>query len=255
MLEEFANDQEEIDRSKKYSEISDKLHTAMHEVIGHASGQINKGVGQPAVTLKNYASTLEEARADLVGLYYLMDQKLVDLGLMESLEVGKASYDGYIRNGLMQQLIRIEKGNNLTEEHMQNRQMVAAWVFEKGKKDNVIEKLTRNGKTYYNITDYVKLRALFGELLREIQRIKSEGDYAAGKNLVETYGVIVDPKVHEEVLARIANFDLAPYKGFINPVLLPTKDKNGNITDVKAEYSVQFDEQMLNYSKEFGFMK
>lgn len=255
MLKEFANDEEEIERCKKYSDLADKLHTALHEVIGHASGKINPGVGQPSVTLKNYASTLEEARADLVGLYYLMDQKLVDLKLMPSLEVGKAAYDDYIRNGLMTQLRRIEVGHNLTEEHMQNRQLVAAWVFEKGEKDNVIEKLTRNGKTYFNITDYKKLRTLFGDLLREIQRIKSEGDYEAGKNLVETYGVVVDPKMHAEILKRVEPLNLAPYKGFTNPVLEVVKDADGNITDVKVKYNVSFAEQMLNYAKNYGFLK
>lgn len=255
MLTEFANDEEEIERCKKYADLADKLHTALHEVIGHASGKINSGVGQPSVTLKNYASTLEEARADLVGLYYLMDQKLVDLGLMPSLEVGKAAYDGYIRNGLMEQLRRIEKGHNITEEHMQNRQLVAAWVFEKGAKDNVIEKLKRDGKTYYNITDYKKLRTLFGDLLKEIQRIKSEGDYEAGKKLVETYGVIVDQAMHAEVMKRVEPLKLAPYKGFVNPVLEAVKDADGNITDVKVTYNVTFAEQMLNYAKKYGFLK
>lgn len=254
MLKEFANDQEEIDRSEKYGDIADKLHTALHEVVGHASGKINPGVGQPAVTLKNYASTLEEARADLVGLYYLMDTKLIELKLMESLEVGKAAYDSYIRNGLMQQLIRIDKGSNLTEEHMQNRQMVAAWVFEKGKKDNVIERIERDGKTYYNINDYAKLRVLFGDLLKEIQRIKSEGDYAAGKKLVETYGVVVDPKIHEEVLARAKPLNLAPYKGFVNPILVAVKDSKGNITDVKVDYTSTFVSQMLDYAKNYSFL-
>lgn len=251
MLTEFAHDQEEIERGEKYGYLAGKLHTALHEVVGHASGQINKGVGQPSETLKNYASTLEEARADLVGLYYIMDQKLVDLKLIPSLEVGKAEYDGYIRNGLLTQLQRLEPGNNIEEEHMQNRQLVAAWVFEKGKKDNVIEKVSRDGKIYYNINDYTKLRTLFGELLREIQRIKSEGDYAAGKNLVETYGVKVDRATHEEVLKRVKPLDIPPYSGFVNPIFRPVM-VNGKITDIKIDYGMDFVEQMLYYSKEYG---
>lgn len=254
ITEEFANDQEEIDRAKKHAYLAGKLHTALHEVVGHASGQINAGVGQPAETLKNYASTLEEARADLVGLYYLMDEKLVELGLMESLEVGKAEYDGYIRNGMLSQLQRLELGKHLEEEHMQNRQLVASWVIEKGAKDNVIEKVVREGKTYYNINDYDKLRVLFGDLLREIQRIKSEGDYEAGKNLVETYGVKVDPNIHKEVLERVKPLNIAPYSGFVNPRLVAVEDKDGNITDVIIKYDQDFLEQMLYYGKEYGLL-
>lgn len=254
LVEEFAHDKEEIARAKKYGSIAAKMHTALHEVIGHASGQIEKGVGQPSETLKNYASTLEEARADLVGLYYIMDQKLVDLGLIESLEVGKAEYDGYIRNGLMTQLQRLEPGQNVEEEHMQNRQLVASWVFEKGKKDNVIAKVVRDGKTYYDIKDYNKLRALFGELLREIQRITSKGDYAAGKSLVETYGVKVDRKIHSEVLRRVKPLNLAPYSGFVYPVFVPVTDSNGEITDVKIENKQTFVEQMLYYGKTYSFL-
>ncbi len=255
LVKEFANDEEEINRAEKYAALGSKLHTALHEVIGHASGQINKGVGQPSESLKNYASTLEEARADLVGLYYLMDQKLADIGLMPSLEVGKTQYDGYIRNGMMTQLQRLELGKNVEEEHMQNRQLVASWVFEKGKKDNVIEKIVRNGKTYYDIKDYQKLRTLFGELLREIQRITSEGDYAAGKNLVETYGVIVDQKIHKEVLDRVKPLNLAPYNGFVNPVFVPVTNDKGEITDVKIENKQSFVEQMLYYGKTYSFLK
>lgn len=254
ITEEFANDEEEIKRSKEFAALAGKMHTALHEVIGHASGQINQGIGQPSETLKNYASTLEEARADLVGLYYLMDPKLIELGLIPSLEVGKAEYDGYIRNGMMTQLQRLELGKNLEEEHMQNRQLVASWVFEKGKKDNVITKEVRNGKTYFNVNDYEKLRELFGELLREIQRIKSEGDYAAGKALVETYGVKVDRKLHEEVLNRVKPMDIAPYSGFVNPVFVPVIDKNGEITDIKVENNQSFVEQMLFYGKEYGIL-
>ena len=255
MLQEFANDQEEIDRAKKYANLAGKLHTALHEVVGHASGQINDGIGQPAVTLKNYSSTLEEARADLVGLYYIMDSKLVDLGLTPSLEVGKAEYDGYIRNGMLTQLQRLDVGKNVEEEHMQNRQLVASWVIEKGAEENVVEKIVRDGKTYYNITDYDKLRTLFGELLKEIQRIKSEGDYEAGKMLVETYGVQVDKAVHEEVLARVKPLDIAPYRGFVNPVFVPEMNADGVITDIKIENKQTFVEQMMYYAKEYGVLK
>jgi dipeptidyl-peptidase III len=254
LVEEFANDQEEIDRANKYGAIAGKMHTALHEVVGHASGQINKGVGQPAETLQNYASTLEEARADLVGLYYILDQKMVDLGLIESLEVGKAEYDGYIRNGMLTQLQRLEKGQNLEEEHMQNRQLVSSWVFEKGQKDQVIEKIVRNGKTYYDIKDYQKLRVLFGDLLREIQRIKSEGDYNAGKNLVETYGVKVNPKTHAEVLRRVKPLNIAPYNGFVYPVFVPIMDDEGKIKDIKMENKQSFIEQMLYYGKHNSFL-
>jgi len=255
IIDAFAYDDAEKERDKKYGTLGDNLHTALHEVIGHASGQLNPGVGTPKETLKSYASALEEARADLVGLYFLMDQKLIDLGLMETLDVGKAEYDNYIRNGLMIQLRRINPGQNLEESHMRNRQLVAKWAYEKGKKDNVIEKIERGGKTYFKINDYNKLRNLFGELLREIQRIKSEGDYEAGKNLIENYGVKVDPQIHEEVLERFKPLDLAPYSGFVNPVLKPVTDKDGNITDVKVEYPSDFVEQMLNYDKEYNYLK
>jgi dipeptidyl-peptidase-3 len=255
VTEEFANDEEEIVRAKKYAGKASKMHTALHEVIGHASGQINAGVGQPAETLKNYASTLEEARADLVGLYYIMDPKMVELGLIESLEVGKAAYDNYIRNGLMVQLQRLEVGKQLEEEHMQNRQLVAAWVFEKGVNDNVIVKNVRNGKTYYDIQDYTKLRALFGVLLREIQRIKSEGDYKAGKMLVETYGVAVDPTLHKEVLDRVAPMNIKPFSGFVYPILTPVYNDKNEIIDVKLENNQSFIEQMLYYGKNYNFLK
>ena len=254
LVEEFAHDQEEIDRAKKYGALAGKMHTALHEVVGHASGQINKGVGQPSETLKNYASTLEEARADLVGLYYIMDQKLVDLKLIESLEVGKAEYDGYIRNGMMTQLQRLELGQNVEEEHMQNRQLVASWVFEKGKAANVITKVSRNGKTYYDIKDYTKLRALFGELLREIQRITSEGDFNAGKKLVETYGVKVNKAIHKEVLKRVKPLNLAPYNGFVYPVFVPVTNKKGEITDIRVENKQSFLEQMLYYGSTYSFL-
>lgn len=236
-----------------YAGLADKLHTDMHEVIGHASGQIEPGIGQPHETLKNYASSLEEGRADLVALYYLMDKKLVELGVMPSLDYGKASYDEYITKGLMVQLSRLKLGDDIEEAHMRNRQMVAAWVFEKGKKENVIEKKVENGKTYFVINDYLKLRVLFGELLKEIQRIKSQGDYKAGKNLVENYGVKVDPAIHKEVLERYKKLSMAPYQGFIQPKLIPVI-KDGKITDVKVEYPKSFTDQMMEYGKNYSYL-
>lgn len=254
-LKEFAHDQEEIDIELKYGKLADNLHTALHEVIGHASGLINKGVGQPKETLKTYASTIEEGRADLVALYYLYDSKIQELGLVEDWKkTGKAAYDGYIRNGLITQLIRIKLGDNIEQDHMVNRQWVSAWSYEKGKKENVIEKITKNEKTYYKINDYGKLRDIFGQLLRETQRIKSEGDFEAAKNLVENYGVKVDQKLHKEILERNSKFKTAPYGGFVNPVLVPEKDENGNITDIKVVQTESFEEQMNFYSKNYSFL-
>ena len=255
LLKEFAHDQEEFDRVSKYGGLADKLSTALHEVIGHASGKLNPGVGTPKETLRNYASTLEETRADLVALYYIMDPKMVELGLMESLEAGKAEYDAFISNGLMKQLRRIEPGRDIEEAHMRNRQIIAAWAYEKGLPDKVIEKVTRDGKTYFDIKDYDKLRVLFGQLLREVQRIKSEGDFAAGKALVEKYGVKVDQALHQEVLRRVEPFGLAPYSGFVNPVLEPVTDDKGEITDIRVTYPKDFIDQMLDYGKRFGFLK
>lgn len=255
-LKEFALDEEEVRLTEKYGEIADKLHTALHEVVGHASGQINKGVGVPKETLKSYASTLEEGRADLVGLYYLYNPKLQELKLTDDWKsLGKAAYNDYIRNGLMTQLVRIELGNDIEEAHMRNRQWVSAWVFEKGKKDNVIEKVIKNGKTYFKINDYEKLHDLFGQLLRETQRIKSEGDYAAGKALVENYGVKVDKALHAEVLERNKQFNAAAYRGFVNPVLVPITDAKGAITDVVVTYPATFAEQMLTYGKKYSHLK
>lgn len=253
MLEEFCWSPEEIERTKQYGALSDDLHTDMHEVIGHASGQINEGVGTPRESLKNFASTIEEARADLVALYFILDQKLIDIGVMPSLDCGKAEYDRYIRNGLLTQLTRIKLGDNIEEDHMRNRQLVALWAYEKGKAENVIEKKTRDGKTFYVVNDYNKLRALFGQLLRETQRITSEGDYKAAQQLVETYGVKIDKTVHAEVLERFAKLKLAPYKGFINPVLKPVYE-DGKIKDVKIEYPSDFMEQMLYYAKNYSFL-
>ncbi len=254
MLEEFYYSDELVQRAKEYGDLAGKLHTAMHEVIGHASGKLNEGVGTTKETLKNYSSTLEEGRADLVALYFLLDPKLVELGLMPSLEVGKAEYDSYINNGLMMQLRRIEPGENIEEAHMRNRQMVAAWVYEKGREDNVIERVVKEGKTYFVINDYGQLRKLFGQLLRELQRIKSEGDFAAGQSLVENYGVKVDQKLHEEVLARVKKLNIAPYGGFINPVLVPVEDEVGEIIDIEVTYPDDFTGQMLYYAKNYSFL-
>jgi dipeptidyl-peptidase-3 len=254
ILKEFANDQEEIDRAIKYGKIGGKMHTAMHEVIGHASGQINKGVGTPKETLKNYSSTLEEARADLVALFFLMDNKLVELGLIESLEVGKAEYDDYIRNGMMVQMRRLEAGNDIEEAHMRNRQLVASWAYEQGQADNVIERIERDGKTYWEIHDYLKLKVIFGDLLKEIQRIKSEGDYDAGKALVENYGVKVDTDLHNQVLERAESLNIPAYNGFMNPILTPVTDENGEITDIVITQPNTFEEQMLDYSARYGFL-
>lgn len=254
-LREFAHDEEEVALEEKYGELSDKLHTALHEVVGHASGQINPGVGSPKETLKSYASTLEEGRADLVGLFYLYNPKLQELGLVDDWEsVGKAAYDGYIRNGLMTQLIRLEPGADIEESHMRNRQWVSAWAFEKGKADNVIEKVVRDGKTYFNITDYAKLHDLFGELLKETQRIKSEGDYKAAQDLVEGYGVKVDQAIHKEVLDRNAKFKSAAYRGFVNPVIEPITNDAGEITGFEMKQPKSFEEQMLYYSKTYNFL-
>ncbi|MFB9865522.1 dipeptidyl-peptidase 3 family protein [Rufibacter immobilis] len=252
-LSEFAYSQEEIDRAKKYSSLASDLHTDMHEVIGHASGQINPGVGTPKQTLKNYASTMEEGRADLVALYYVMDPKLVEIGVMPSLEVGKAEYDGYIRNGLMTQLSRLAPGEKIEEDHMRNRQMVAAWAYEKGRKDNVIERVTKDGKTYFKVNDYQKLRDLFGQLLRETQRITSEGDFKAAEKLVETYGVKVDPALHKEVLQRYSKLNIAPYQGFIQPKLTPVVN-NGKVVDVLVVYPDNFTQQMLEFGEVYNLL-
>jgi len=254
-LKEFVHDDQEYELEKKYGQLADKLHTALHEVVGHASGQLNPGVGETKETLKNYASTLEEGRADLVGLYYLYDSKLQELGLVEDWKaVGRAAFDGYIRNGLMTQLIRLDLGDDVEEAHMRNRQWVSAWAFEKGQKDNVIEKVTRDGKTYFNINDYDKLHNLFGQLLRETQRIKSEGDFEAVQALVEGYGVKVDQEIHAEVLERNKQFKSAPYGGFINPVLEPVTDENGAITAIKVNYAKDFASQMLYYVEHYNFL-
>lgn len=251
-LEEFAYSKEEIELEKKYGKDSDNLHTALHEVIGHASGQIVEGVGTPKETLKSYASSLEEARADLVGLYFIPDKKMESLGIAGSAEdMGRTSYDGYIRNGLVTQLIRIKLGDDVEQSHMRNRQMVSKWVYERGKSENVIEKINRDGKTFFVINDYVRLRELFGELLREVQRIKSEGDFEAGKNLIETYGVKIDQDLHEEILKRNEKFNSAPYSGFINPVLVPVYNSDNEIVDINVTQPKDFASQMIEYAEKY----
>ncbi len=254
ILEEFAGNQEEIELSKKWGALSHNLHVDMHEVIGHASGKLNLGVGTPKETLKSYASTLEEARADLVALYFAMDRKLIDLGLVSTTDVGKEAYQSYMRNGLLVQLRRIELGDNLEQDHMRNRQLVCRWAMEKGAERNVVSLEKRNSKTYVAIHDYQALTDLFGQLLREIQRIKSEGDYVAGKALVENYGVKVDRVLHQEVLERVASLNIAPYSGFINPRLVPEFDVQGEIVDVRIEYPNDFTKQHLEYSAHYSFL-
>jgi dipeptidyl-peptidase-3 len=251
--EEFAFTDAEKARNKEHGALASLLHTDLHEVVGHASGQINDEVGSPKETLKSYASTLEEARADLVSHYFILDPKLVELGVMPSLEVGKASYDVTIRNGLMTQLMRLKLGDDIEEAHMRNRQLIAAWAYERGRDTNVIEKIVEDGKTYYTIRDYDALRSLFGDLLREIQRIKSEGDYEAGRALVETYGVKVDPDLHAEVLARVEPLNIAPYTGFVQPRLVPVEE-SGEIVDVRVEYPDDFTAQMLAYEENYSFL-
>ena len=267
-LQEFCFSEDEVKRAKKHGEVADKLGTLLHEVVGHASGQINEGIGDPKETLKNYKSTLEEARADLVALYYMMNPKLVEIGLMDSLECGMADYDAYIRNGLMLQLRRIDIGKNIEQDHMRNRQLVASWAYEKGLKDNVIKKhiqtiptlCEKSGdtlshtKTFFAINDYKKLQNIFGQLLREIQRITSEGDFEAGKALVEDYGVKVDLDIHKEVLARSKQFNSAPYGGFINPRYTLVKNEKDEIIDVKIEYPDDFTTQMMDYAKNHSFL-
>ena len=252
-LEEFAYDEEQIERAKNYGTLAGKLHTALHEVVGHASGKINAGIGTPKETLKNYASTLEEARADLVALFYLMDPKIIELGLMDTLAVGMAEYDSYIRNGLMLQLRRINPGEDIEQDHMRNRQMIAAWAYELGQADSVIQKVVENDKTYFVVRDYDQLRDIFGQQLREIQRIKSEGDFEAGKELVEKYGVKVDSELHAEVLERAKQLDIAPYAGFINPELVLVMEGD-SIKDIEVQYPTDFTEQMLYYGETYSFL-
>jgi len=250
-LEEFAYSPEEIELAKKYGSLADNLHTDLHECLGHGSGQLLPNV--KGDELKNYSSTLEEARADLFALYYLMDPKMVELGLIPSLDAAKAEYNSYIRNGLMTQITRIALGKDIEEAHMRNRQLIAKWCFEKGQPEKVIEKVSRDGKTYIKINDYQKLRTLFGKLLAEMQRVKSEGDYQAGKDLVENYGVKIDTVLHKEILERFKKLNIAPYGGFINPEFTPVME-NDKIVDIKIEYPTDFVKQMMDYSKKYSFL-
>ena len=249
-LTEFAWNQKEIDMAKKWGTIADEIHTDLHECLGHASGQLLPGVS--ATQMGEYASALEEARADLFGLYYTADPKMVELGIMPDPEAYKAEYANFIRNGLMVQFTRVELGRPNTEAHMQNRKLIAEWCFEKGAKDKVIEKKVRDGKTYFVVNDYVKLRALFAELLAEIQRIKSEGDYEAGKNLIETYAVNIDPELHKEVKARYEALNLKPYGGFVNPEIRPVVAEDGSVKDYEVVYTDDYLGQMLLYGKKYG---
>ena len=248
--EEFCYSSVELDLLKKYGGLTDDLHTDLHECLGHGSGKMMPGAS--ADSLKVYGSTIEEARADLFGLYYMADQKMIDLGLIPSPEAYKAQYYSYMMNGLMTQLVRIELGNNIEEAHMRNRAIIARWAYEKGKKDNVVELVKRDGKTFVKVNDYVKLRELFGALLAEIQRIKSTGDFNAARDMVENYGVKIDPVLHKEILERYKKLNLAPYKGFINPVYTAVKDALGNITDVKVDYTESYEDQMLRYSRDYS---
>lgn len=248
--EEFVYSDAERELIDQYSDLTDELHTDLHECLGHGSGKLLPGVDPDA--LKAYGSTIEEARADLFGLYYVADPKLVELGLLSSNEAYKAQYYTYLMNGLMTQLVRIQPGNTVEEAHMRNRQLIARWVFEKGAADKVVELVKKDGKTYVVVNDYEKVRQLFGELLAEIQRIKSTGDFAAARALVEDYAVKVDPVLHAEVLERYKKLNLAPYKGFVNPKYEAVTDANGTITDVKVSYDEGYAEQMLRYSKDYS---
>ena len=235
----------------KYGKLADDLHTDLHECLGHGSGQLAPGV--KGGELKSYGSTLEETRADLFGLYYLGDPKLVELGLIPSLDVAKAGYAKYILNGMMTQLARIEPGKNVEESHMRNRKLICEWCYERGKADKVIELVKENGKTYAVVNDFGKLRDLFGQMLREVQRIKSEGDYEAGKTLVEQYAVTVDPELHKEVRDRYYALDIEPYGGFVNPEY-ELVEKDGRIVDVKISYPADYVGQMLGYAKDYSFL-
>ncbi len=250
--DEFVYSQEEKDLIEQYGDLCDDLHTDLHECLGHGSGKLLEGVDGDS--LKAYGSTIEEARADLFALYYLPDQKLVDLGLTPNKEAYKSSYYVQMMNGMMTQLVRIQPGNNIEEAHMRNRALIARWSFERGKAENVCEMVKRDGKTFLKINDYEKLRTIFGELLAEIQRIKSTGDFKAAQALVENYGVKIDPALHQEVLDRYQKLNIAPYKGFINPVYTAVKDSKGNITDVKIDYTEGYADQMLRYSRDYSVL-
>ena len=252
MLEEFAGSAEEIERAKKYGYLAGNLHTDLHECLGHGSGKVRDGVNTDV--LKNYYSTIEETRADLFALYYIMDEQLIKLGLVPSIEAAKAEFDAYLRNGLLTQLTRIEPGKDIEESHMRNRQLIARWAYETGKAENLVEFVCLEEKTFVRINDYQKLRSLFGRLLKEIQRIKSEGDFEAARDLVENFGVKVDRQLHEEVLGRFKKLDLAPYAGFLNPVYELKTWPCGTPNDVLISYDEDYTSQMLRYSREYGFL-
>ena len=249
---EFSYSEEQLERARKYGALAGNIHTDLHEVLGHASGKLLPGVNNEA--LKNYHSPIEEARADLFAYYYIMDEKMVEVGLLPSMDSGKADYDRGIQNGLMTQLTRIEPGKSVEQAHMRSRALVSHWVYEKGMAENVISRETKDGKTYFVINDYQKLRTLYGELLKEVQRITSEGDYEAAKALVESYGVQVDQEIHKEVLERYSKLNLAPYGGFLNPVYSPVV-VDGKITDIKISYPTDYVKQMLRYGKEYSALK
>lgn len=248
--EEFVIDKPTIELIRKYGDICDIIHTDLHECLGHGSGQLLPGVDPDS--LKAYGNTIEEARADLFGLYYAADKKLVELGLLPDAEAYKAEYYTYMMNGLLTQLARIKKGNSIEEAHMRNRALVARWCYEKGRNNNVVELVCQNGKTYVRINDYEQLRGLFADLLAEIQRIKSEGDYTAARDIVENYAVNIEPALHDEILSRYNSLGIPPYKGFINPVLMAVTDDRDNIVDVTADYSESYEHQMLRYSKDYS---
>lgn len=252
MLEEFAGSVEEIERARQFGYLAGNLHTDLHECLGHGSGKVLEGVSTE--NLKNYYSTIEETRADLFALYYMLDNQILQLGLLPSVEAAKAEYDVYLRNGLLTQLTRIEPGKDIEESHMRNRQLIARWVYEAGKAQNVVEFVCSEGKTYVRISDYQILRELFGQLLKEIQRIKSEGDFEAAKQLVENYAVKVDRSLHEEILARFKKLDLAPYSGFLNPVYELKTYPCGTPADVLISYDEKYSDQMLRYGRDYGFL-
>jgi dipeptidyl-peptidase-3 len=255
VLEEFYYSKETQNLLKKYLLLGNKLHTDFHEVIGHGSGKLKKGVEDYHRTLKNYANLIEETRADLFGLYFILDKKLIDLKLIPNLDVGKAFYNYYLTNGLLLQLARVKKNESLEQTHMQNRQLIFSWVYEKGKKAKIIEKKIKNKKTYFVINDYEKLRVLFGELLKEMQRIVSTGDYNSAKYFAEKYAIKVDKKIHKEVLKRWAKLNIAPYPAFINSELVPIYSKTNKIVNVKINYPKDFAKQMLNYSKKYSTLE
>lgn len=250
-IQEFAFSKEEIEIHNKYSSLASKLHVDLHEIVGHGSGKLADGIAEPAASLKSYASTIEETRADLVALYFALDQQLIDWGLMPNKEVGICEYNNYIRGGLMTQLVRVQPGKEIEESHMRNRQLIAKWAFEKAQPENIIEKVYKEGKTYFVIHHHHKLQTIFGELLKEVQRIKSQGDYDAAKNLVENYGVKVDLELHQEVMERWKKLNIAPYAGFVNPEYNLVTENN-EIIDVKIKYTENFLEQMLQYGQKYS---